>query len=59
MASLIPRPHPLRGKGSIECFLGCSAFLFLRKPIRLQLYDFHVMLHPVAKQRCTRSAVLV
>ena len=39
--------------------LASSAFLFSRKPIRLQVYDFHVILHLVAKQHCTRSAVLV
>ena len=39
--------------------LASSAFLFSHKPIRLQVYDFHVILHLVAKQHCTRSAVLV
>ena len=45
----------LCGKGLVV--LASSAFLFSRKPIRLQLYNFHVTLHPIAKQRNTRSTV--
>ena len=54
--SLVPRPHPRGGKRvwwhlSAFSVLVSSAFLLLWKPIRLQLYDFHVTLHLVAQQR--------
>ena len=36
--------------------LASSAFLLLQKPIRLQLHDFHVILHLVAQHDCTMPA---
>ena len=46
------------GKGLVtfERVLASSVFLFSRKPIKFQV---PVILHLVAKQRCTRSGVLV
>ena len=54
--SLVPRPHPCtlcvgKGKGlgqsSVFLVFASSAVVFSRKPIRSQLYSFHVTLHPV------------
>ena len=53
-----------KGQGLVTAkhFLGSCKLrrliFFLGKPIRLQLYDFHVILHLVVKHCCTRSAVL-
>ena len=49
-----PDPTPKKEEeGLVTAFLvlASSAFLLLRKPIRLQLHDFHVTLHLVAQQR--------
>ena len=46
-----PDPNPRAGKGlgqlSVFLVFASSAVVFSRKPIRSQLYSFHVTLHPV------------
>ena len=65
MCAVVSSPDPdlegEKGSGELNAFLilASSAVLFLRKPIRLQLYDFHVILHLITTDiSCTMSAEL-
>ena len=65
MCAVVSTPDPdlegEKGSGELNAFLilASSVVLFLRKPIRLQLYDFHVILHLITTEiSCTMSAEL-